>query len=75
MFLISRPATIHHPLYIERSSFPNFDPYSSFSEIQLEVSQRIFLCFSSLWHQVLRLFVITSAPSSDVVFHHFGIKF
>jgi hypothetical protein len=64
MFLISRPATIHHPLYIERSSFPNFDPYSSFSEIQLEVSQRIFFAF-----------FITLAPSSKTVCHHFGTKF
>jgi hypothetical protein len=46
---------------IERSSFSNFDPYSSFSDIQLEVSRRVFF--------------ITSAPSSEIVFHHLGTKF
>jgi hypothetical protein len=33
------------------------------------------LCFSSLWHKVMRLLSITSAPSSEIVFHHFHTKF
>jgi hypothetical protein len=32
---------------IERSSFPNFDPHSSFSDIPLEVSQSVYHHFGA----------------------------
>jgi hypothetical protein len=57
-------------LFIERSSFPNFDPYCIFSDIQLEVSQIVFITpvLSS------EIVFITPASSPEIVVQHFSTK-